>query len=118
MEAMQATRAALQRDHCVETDLHADLLATQRRAVYARIDSSAGWISKFPIRRWVITACGVVMVSTGAWVWEHSTNLKQPGILEIQRARLSDEQLVYEASEVAERAEPKAAAPIQALFEN
>jgi anti-sigma factor RsiW len=118
LEAMQAVRSSLEREHVVETDLHPDLLAMQRRSIYASIDRNPGRIWQFRLRHWAVSACCFVVVTTGAWIWQHPSDLKQRGMLELQTARVTDEQLVEDASEVAERAEPKAAAPLQALFEN
>lgn len=118
LTAMQARRNSLDTQANHEADWSAEALAGQRRAIYAKIESRARWLSAVPFRRWAPAACALVALSAGFAAWENRTAPQQQSQAERMRAEVSDEQLAEQVSQIADRAEPDAAAPLQALFEN
>jgi len=87
-----------------------DLLAVQRRNIYAGIAQPVRWWSHIEIRRWGSAVAGLAILASGLLIFENS---RKPAVPE----RISDAQLAQEVSRIAENPEPPATEPLQALFE-
>ncbi len=87
------------------TDVPADFLAAQRRTIYARLGGNSG---RFAVRRWAPALAAVALVA-GIAMFE-----QQRGGMNTDR--ISDAELVQQASQLAEDSTPQAVAPIEALF--
>ncbi len=118
LTAMRARRTFLDTQATNEADWSTEALAGQRRAIYAKIESRAGWLPPAAFRRWAPAACALIMLSAGFAAWENRATPPQPSQMERVRAEVSDEQLADQVSQIADRSEPNAAAPLEALFEN
>jgi len=107
--AMQARRRAI--DAASEEDISFDVLAAQRRRIYARLTDTTPWWSRIAIRRWASAAAAVLVVGGGLVVYEEkqSHRLPDPGV--------SDAELAQDVSRMAQDAEPQSTAPLEALFE-
>jgi hypothetical protein len=88
-----------------------DLLAAQRRRIYARLTAPTHWSAHWQVRRWVSVAAMTVVLGGGALFYEEH---------EQQRAvnsRLSDAQLAQDVSLLAQNSEDMPAGPLEALFD-
>ena len=118
LAAMRARRGLLDTQAFRNADLSTESLAAQRHAVYTKIERRAGWSWAVPFRKWTPAACALLLLSAGFAVWENRTGPHAPSQVERLRAEVSDEQLADEVSQMADRTEPAAAAPLEGLFEN
>jgi anti-sigma factor RsiW len=87
-------------------------LAAQRRAIYAHIDSEANAQT-----RWAPALAAGVLLAVGVFLYRpltHIADRPRPAA----HTEISDEQLFSEVYSMEESAEPRAAAPIQGLFES
>jgi predicted anti-sigma-YlaC factor YlaD len=94
----------------VEPSISTTVLAAQRRAIYARIDSAI----RTPAR-WAPTLAAGVLLIAGVVFYRPLVHIagRPPAV----HAEISDEQLFAEVYSIEESVEPRAAAPIQELFE-
>lgn len=100
--ALLETRASLAQD----PEIPADVLAAQRRQIYARLENGPG--IRAPLR-WIPAMTAAVIVFVVLVVYERPAQ---------QHARdAADAQLIGEVSAMEQASEPRAAAPLQALFE-
>jgi anti-sigma-K factor RskA len=116
LSAMQTSRRSIEELHNAADHLSVDLLAAQRRSIYARLDRSAHWWQTAPAWRWVSAAAAVLIIVGGLTVVEQTrpfseAHQNQP------TAKVSDAQLAADVSQAADNSEPQATAPLQALFE-
>lgn len=99
LSAMQASRIAVERPE----EVSFELLAAQRRNVYARVSQPVRW----NVRGWVSVAATVLVIAGGLIVYEQDHH----------KVRVSDTQLALDASRMAADSVPDAAAPLKALFQ-
>jgi hypothetical protein len=87
-------------------------LVTQRRAIYARIESDTGSQT-----RWTPALAAALLLVVGIFLYRPLTDIgeRQPVPAKVE---ISDDQLFTDVYSMAESAEPRAGAPIQALFES
>lgn len=109
LSRMRAQRQAIESDSS-STNVSFDLLAEQRRRIYAAIAQPARRWSQTGIRRWGSAVAGLVILASGLLIFENSRKSAVPD-------SISDAQLAQEVSRIAEDPEPPATAPLQALFE-
>ncbi len=91
-----------------------DFLAGQRRAIYARLEQPA------PLRvRWAPAVAAATLLAVGVLMY-HPTHAVVPhrAPAPVARPELSDDQLFSDVFSMEQAAEPRAAAPIRALFED
>ena len=95
-----------------------EFLAAQRRKVYARLADQVGWRRIFQMRRWVPAAMALFAIGAGLAVFEetHPFGLGDSHG-QVVDSNISDAELASEVSRFADGSEPKATAPLQALFE-
>jgi len=109
LAAVTAHRRAI--DAASETDVSFELLAAQRRAIYAKLTQKSAWWSSAHVRRWASATAAVLVVGGGLLVYEgrqaHRT----------AQTSVSDAQLALDVSRMAQDAEPQSTAPLEALFE-
>ncbi|HEY7334414.1 MAG TPA: hypothetical protein VH639_05995 [Bryobacteraceae bacterium] len=94
------------------TDVPNDFLAAQRREVYARLGDD-------PNRhvRWAPAVAAALLLALGMFLqWPEQRVSESPA--PAARAELTDEQLFSDVYSIEESPEPRAAAPIQGLFES
>ncbi len=88
-----------------------DLLAAQRRQIYAKLTKPAHWWSGFQLRRWASAAAAVLLLGGSALYYEEHQNRQAANNM------LSDAQLAQDVSRMSENPEAQPTAPLQALFE-
>jgi hypothetical protein len=93
-----------------ETSISSNDLAAQRRAIYARIDA-VGRMQP----RWTSALAAGLLLAVGMVLYRPLTHVaERPAPA---RTEISDQQLFSDVYSMEESAEPRAAAPIQGLFE-
>src|SRR5450755_1200299 len=114
--AMQARWRSIQEDAGDEVSF--EFLAAQRRKVYARLADQVGWRRMFQLRRWAPAAMALFVIGAGLAVFEetHPFGLGDPH-RQMVNPNISDADLASEVGSFADGSEPKATAPLQALFE-
>jgi hypothetical protein len=117
LAAMQLSRSRVETRGSKE-ELSLEALLVQRRAIYRKLEGHAGWRTTLRFQKWAPAACALLVLCGGFAVWEHRTAWPQQSQEQVERANISDEQLVEEASQVANDVAPDAAAPLRALFED
>lgn len=107
--AMLANRRQV--DALSEDSVNFNLLAQQRRMIYARMTEPRKWWTRMPFRAWASTAIAVLFFASGLLVYEqrHTRATIDNSV--------SDAQLAAQVSNMADDAEPQSTAPLQALFE-
>jgi hypothetical protein len=108
---MQAARQALETDTPVNEQVPFDLLAAQRRSIYAHIKELPKWQMGVQIRRWAAVGMMIALLSGGAFVYEREQQRRA------SQNRITDAQLAQQVSQIASDSEPGATAPLQALFD-
>jgi hypothetical protein len=123
LRSFERRRAAL----AVPPPVSAEFLAAQRRAIYARVDERPG-----TTMRWAPAVAAVFLLAMGVFLYNpawrsrghavavHATVHNGAAAAPSQvstGAAVSDEQLFSDVYSMEQSAEPRAAAPIHALFE-
>jgi hypothetical protein len=101
---MQANRVSFEANH--REDVSFELLARQRRAIYAGLSKPR---SVLALPRWTSAVAMVAVAAGGIIVIEERQQASHPSI--------SDAQLVEEVSQMAQDPTPAAVAPMEALFQ-
>ena len=91
-------------------EVPSDFFASQRRAVYARLGEPPRNQAK-----WAPALAAGVLLALGLFLWPSSPAPERPA--PAARTEISDEQLFSDVYSIEESIEPRAAAPIQRLFE-
>lgn len=92
-------------------DVDLELLAAQRRRIYARLTAHAHWSARWQARRWASVAAMAVVLGGGALFYEEHEQQH------LVKSRLSDAQLAQEVSFLAQNSEDVPAGPLEALFD-
>jgi hypothetical protein len=108
LSTLVENRHSVERESAVADQVPFDLLAAQRRDIYARIERLPRERFGLQVRRWVAAGAMVVLLGGGWALYEENQQ---------QQNKLSDAQLVQEVSQVAQDSEPSPTAPLQALFD-
>jgi hypothetical protein len=87
-------------------------LAFQRRAIYARLDQPA------PARMHWVPALAAATLLAGVLIYLPSRPAPQRAPMPAARPEMSEEQLFSDVFNMEQAVEPRAAAPIRALFED
>jgi hypothetical protein len=88
------------------------LLGRQRRAIYARLEQPV------PARvRWAPALAAATLLAVGVFIYHPMRAVPQRGPAPAARPEMSEEQLFSDVFSMEQAAEPRAAAPIRALFE-
>jgi anti-sigma factor RsiW len=120
LDAMRLSRREVEDSYRAEDALSQESFAAQRRAIYARIEAreSRLWWTVSG-RAWASAALAVVLLG-GGWAIHSVPYLLSPngGKRPAVQNKLSDAELADQVSQIADNAEPKAAAPLEALFED
>src|SRR5215471_18068918 len=95
----------------LEPSISTSALAAQRRAIYARIDSRI-----LTQTRWAPAWAAGVLLVAGVVLYRPLVRIADRPAPAVH-AEISDEQLFAEVYSIEESAEPRAAAPIQELFQ-
>ncbi len=107
---MQANRQAVELNHASQDDVSYDLLAAQRRKIYARLTQPMRWWSPAQFPRWASAAATIIVLGGGLLVYEQKH-------AQVSADKVSDAQLAQEVSSMAQDSEPQATAPLQELFD-
>jgi hypothetical protein len=91
-------------------EVPSDFLAAQRRAVYARLNEPPRSQGK-----WAPALAAGLLLALGLFLWPSSHAPERPA--PAAKADLGDDQLFSDVYSIEESIEPRAAAPIQGLFE-
>ena len=95
----------------VSEEVSPDLLAAQRRSIYAKLAEPEKWFSAMHWKRWASAGAASVLLGAGVVLYqEHETQ-------QIYDNALSDAQLAQDVSTMAQNTEAQPTAPLQALFE-
>ncbi|MGA8025675.1 MAG: hypothetical protein WB992_00920 [Bryobacteraceae bacterium] len=108
---LASMRARGRSAECSDCDVSFELLAAQRRKIYARLTARAHWWTRLQPRRLASAAATLAVLGGGLFIYEG--HHKQ----QITDNKLSDVQLAQQVSNMAEEAEAQPTAPLQALFE-
>jgi anti-sigma factor RsiW len=109
LSSMQARRQAVETNSS-EDDASFEVLAAQRRRIYARLSEPRPFWSDARLRRWASAAAMIAVLGGGFLVYEDH---KQ----QVMDNKISDAQLAQEVSSMAQESEPQPTAPLQVLFE-
>jgi anti-sigma factor RsiW len=109
LSRMQAHRHAIESESG-PPDVDLNLLAAQRREIYAAIAQPVPWWSQLQLRRWASAFASVAIFASALLLYENHRKPATPD-------SISDKQLAQEVSRIAQDPEPPATAPLQALFE-
>ncbi|HEX4750470.1 MAG TPA: hypothetical protein VH302_13075 [Bryobacteraceae bacterium] len=88
-----------------------DLLAAQRRAVYAGIERQQRWNFAFTMRRLAAAGAMVALLGGGTFLYQQRQRAQ-----EVQ-SKVTDAQLAQEVSQIAADSEPLPTAPLEGLFD-
>ena len=88
-----------------------DLLAAQRRQIYAKLSRPIAWWGRVPFTRWA--SIGAAALALGAGAIYYGERQQQQAF----DSMLSDAQLAQDVSRMSENPEAQPTAPLQALFE-
>ncbi len=119
LQELQNSRAAVEAEWTAHDAISFDLLAAQRRRIYAAIQEPRRWWSLAGRPQLASAAVVVTLLAGGATLVEHkyASGPSTPAVPKVANT-LSDSQLAEEVSSFADSAEPNAAAPLQQLFED
>jgi hypothetical protein len=92
-------------------DVDLQLLASQRRRIYARLTASTHWYARWQVRRWASVAAIAVVLGGGALFYEEHEQQH------VVSSRLSDAQLAQDVSLLAQNSEDSPTGPLEALFD-
>lgn len=92
-------------------DVDVELLASQRRRIYARLTASAHWSAHWQVRRWASVAAVAVVFGGGALFYKE--HVQQYAV----NRSLSDAQLAQDVSLLAQNSEDQPTGPLEALFD-
>jgi hypothetical protein len=87
-----------------------EVLAAQRRKIYAKVTAPDHWWPGLHMRQWIPAAATVLLVAGGLLVYKENHRSRMDN-------RISDAQLAQEVSKMAQDSEPPPTAPLQELFE-
>jgi len=88
-----------------------ELLAAQRRRIYAKLTRPAHWWSGFHLGRWASAGAALFVLGGGVLYYEEQQRQQTANNM------LSDAQLAQDVSRMSENSEAQPTAPLQALFE-
>jgi len=88
-----------------------DLLAAQRRAIYARIERQQRWNLALTMRRLAAAGAMVALLGGGTFLYEQKQRAQEG------QSKVTDAQLAQEVSQIAQDSEPASTAPLQGLFD-
>ena len=111
LSRMAIARRAVEANAAADEELPSDLLAAQRRSIYAQINRIQSWPSWLNVRRWAAVGAIVALLGGGAALYEQ---VRQQ---EAAQNRVTDAQLAQQVSQIASDSEPGPMAPLQALFD-
>jgi predicted anti-sigma-YlaC factor YlaD len=111
LSKMQAARGTIEARAAASEEVPFDLLAAQRRKIYARVGQIARGQLSLQIRRWAAAAAMVVLLGGGAFFYEQNEHQRAA------ESKMTDAQLAQEVSRMAQDSEPSPTAPLQALFD-
>lgn len=111
LSRMVTDRERVEREAAVADQDLFDLLAAQRRTIYARLAERPRRQVSAQVRRWAAAAAMVALLSGGALLYEQ--NQRQ----QAAQNKVTDAQLAQEVSRIADDSEPLPTAPLQALFD-
>ena len=99
------------RENWTAEEISPDLLAAQRRSIYASLAKQEKWFSAVHWKRWASAGAVSLLLGAGVVLYqEHETR-------QIYNDTLSDAQLAQDVSTMAQNTEAQPTAPLQALFE-
>jgi hypothetical protein len=94
-----------------------DLMAAQRRSIYARLSRPMPWWSAGRWPRWAPAALAIVVLGGGVAIYQENqtpaSHLQQQAV----HSKVSDAQLAADVSSMADQSEPQPAAPLEAFFQ-
>jgi hypothetical protein len=111
LSSMVLARRAVEMNTAADEEVPSEVLAAQRRSIYAQIERIQSWPSWLNVRRWMAVGAMFVLVGGGAALYEQ---VRQQ---EAAQNRVTDAQLAQEVSQIASDIEPEPTAPLQALFD-
>ena len=115
LSAMAGARRVIDGNAAADAHVPSDLLASQRRSIYARIERIHAWPSWLHVRRWAAVGAMVALLGGGAALYEQAR--QQQALQNNGQSGLTDAQLAQEVSQIASDSEPSPTAPLQALFD-
>jgi hypothetical protein len=92
-------------------DVSSELLASQRRRIYARLTAPVHWSARWQVRRWAsVAAVAAVLGGSALFYEEHEQQ-------QAAARSLSDAQLAQDVSLLSQNSEAEPTGPLEALFD-
>ncbi len=110
LSRMVAARRAIEAECAPLEQVPFDLLAAQRRSIYARLAQRPAARLGLRMRQWAAAAAMIALLGGGAFLYEQ--NQRQQAL----QNKVTDAQLAQEVSAIAQASEPNSTAPLQELF--
>ena len=111
LSSLVAARRALEQQAAMPDQVPFDLLAAQRRTVYARMEREQRWTLSVGGRRWAAACAMVALLAGGTFLYQ------QRGHQAAVQSKVTDAQLAQEVSQLAADGESPSTAPLQGLFD-
>lgn len=110
LEVMVSNRLSVDRA-ADPTEISSEVIANQRRQVYAKLSQAAHRSSAIRLRRWASAAATLLVLGGGLATYEEYHQQQ------IAKNQISDAQLADQVSSMSQDSEPRSTAPLQALFD-
>jgi predicted anti-sigma-YlaC factor YlaD len=111
LSSLMAARRANESEAPAADQIPFDLLAAQRRTVYARIEREQHGNFALRMRRWAAAGAMVALLGGGTFLYQQRQRTQEA------QSKVTDAQLAQEVSQMAQDSEPASTAPLQGLFD-
>ena len=111
VSAMVQSRRLVETEAPQAGDVPFDLLAAQRRSIYARLENTRNRRFGLHVTRWAAAGAMVALLGGATFLYEQQQRTQA------LQSKVTDAELVQQISQIANDSEPSPTAPLQALFD-